>query len=63
MTASFKNKTAEELAKLLAEKREALREFRFGTSGAKTKNVLEGRNLRRDIARLLTEKKNVGGTK
>lgn len=47
-------KTNADLAKLLAEKREALRIFRFGAAGAKTKNVKEGRHIRKDIARILT---------
>jgi ribosomal protein L29 len=50
----IKTKTSQDLTKLLTEKREALRVFRFGTSGSKTKNVKEGRELRRDIARILT---------
>lgn len=50
----IKNKTAEELKKLLSEKRLELKNFRFGTSGSKTKNVKEGANLRKDIARILT---------
>ena len=48
------NKTSAELSKLSAEKREALRAFRFGAAGAKSKNVKEGRTLRKDIARILT---------
>ena len=38
-----------------ADKREALRAFRFGGSGSRARNVREGRNLRREIARILTE--------
>ncbi len=48
------NKTQADLAKMLSEKREALRVFRFGAAGAKTKNVKEGRAIRKDIARILT---------
>jgi len=48
------NKTQTDLKKLLNEKREALRVFRFGAAGAKTKNVKEGRAIRKDIARILT---------
>lgn len=48
-------KTTSELNKLLVEKREALRAFRFGGSGAKQKNVKAGVMVRRDIARILTE--------
>lgn len=47
-----KNET--DLRKLLAEKREALRVFRFAVAGGKTKNVKEGKTLRREIARVLT---------
>ena len=53
------NKTATDLNKMLIEKREALRIFRFGAAGAKTKNVKEGRAIRKDIARVLTALKNV----
>jgi len=44
-----------ELVKMLKEKREQLRAFRFGVTGSKTKNVKEGKNTRRDVARILTE--------
>ena len=47
-------KTTADLSKLLSEKREALRVFRFGAAGAKTKNVKEGQALRKDIARIMT---------
>jgi ribosomal protein L29 len=50
----IKSKTASDLTKMLSDKRESLRLFRFGTSGAKTKNVKEGRELKRDIARIMT---------
>jgi ribosomal protein L29 len=53
----FKNKTAADLEKLLADKREALRAFRFGVSGSKVRNVKEGREIKRDIARIMTELK------
>lgn len=45
----------DELMKMLGEKRESLRAFRFGATGGKTKNVKEGKTLRREIARILTE--------
>jgi len=51
----FKSKKIEDLSKLLSEKREALRMFRFGLSGSKVKNLKEGKGLRHDIARILTE--------
>ena len=50
----FENKTKEELLKDLKEKEEALRSFRFGISGSKVRNVREGRNLRKNIARIKT---------
>ncbi len=48
------NKNAADLNTMLSEKREALRVFRFGVTGAKTKNVKEGRTIRKDIAKILT---------
>lgn len=47
-------KTPADLNKLIAEKREALRVFRFGSAGAKSKNVKEGKGIRKDIARIMT---------
>ncbi len=44
-----------EMEKLLQEKRGSLRVFKFGIAGSKSKNVKEGKFLRRDIARMLTE--------
>lgn len=51
----IKNKTVKELESEVAEKRVALRTFRFGFAGSKVKNVREGRSLRKDIARRLTQ--------
>lgn len=51
----FKSKTDIELVKLVAEKGKALQAFRFGSSGSKTRNVKEGKGLRKDIARIKTE--------
>ncbi|MFA6601783.1 MAG: 50S ribosomal protein L29 [Candidatus Paceibacterota bacterium] len=53
-TKDITTKTAADLHKLIAEKREALRVFRFGAAGAKTKNVKEGSQIRKDIARIMT---------
>lgn len=50
----FQDKSEKELHKLLDEKRDALAKFNFGLSGSRASNVKEGRNLRKDIARLLT---------
>jgi ribosomal protein L29 len=47
-------KTADDLNRMLGEKRQALQTFRFGAAGAKTKNVREGRAIRKDIARIMT---------
>jgi ribosomal protein L29 len=48
------NKTAADLTRMLDEKREALRLSRFGSAGAKSKNVKEQMGFKRDIARILT---------
>ena len=52
-------KTPADLSKMVEDKREALRLFRFGSAGAKSKNVKEGRAIRKDIAVLLTVLKNL----
>lgn len=44
-----------ELLKLLEEKRAAVRQFRFDISGSKVKNIKDGGNTRKDVARILTE--------
>ncbi|MSU56286.1 MAG: 50S ribosomal protein L29 [Candidatus Taylorbacteria bacterium] len=51
----LKEKTVQDIGKLIADNRGKLQAFRFAAAGSKTKNVKEGRNLRREIARLLTE--------
>ncbi len=51
----IKEKKDTDLFKLLSEKEDALRVFRFGVSGSKTRNVREGRAIRKDIARIKTE--------
>lgn len=47
-------KTDKEIQKLLISKREDLRDFRFGLSGSKKKNLKSGKTIRADIARILT---------
>lgn len=47
-------KTEKELKILLSEKREALRAFRFSMAGGKIKNLKEGANLKKEIARIMT---------
>ncbi len=53
----FKTKTTEELRRLVADNKGKLKAFRFATAGSKTRNVKEGKNLRKEIARALTELK------
>jgi ribosomal protein L29 len=50
----LRKKTPGELDKELSEKATALSNFRFGTSGSKTKNVKAGKNLKKEIAQILT---------
>lgn len=45
----------EALMKMLVEKREGLKNFRFGVSGARIKNVKASKVAKRDIARILTK--------
>ncbi len=49
-----KGKNQKDLQSLLSEKRKALAEFSQNVFQGKTKNVKEGRSLRKDIARILT---------
>jgi ribosomal protein L29 len=51
----FKKYSVEDLHKEIAEKRESLRNFRFGSAGSRSRNTREGRNLRKEVARLMTE--------
>ncbi|MDP6119409.1 MAG: 50S ribosomal protein L29 [Candidatus Pacebacteria bacterium] len=44
-----------DLAKLLKEKREGFKSFRFSITGTKTRNVKAGKALKKDIAQILTE--------
>ncbi|HEY4516808.1 MAG TPA: 50S ribosomal protein L29 [Candidatus Paceibacterota bacterium] len=53
----LKKETPENLKKSLTDMREQLRTFRFEGEGSRRRNVREGRNLRRDIARILTEQR------
>ncbi len=50
----FKAKTKEELTRMVAENRAKLQAFRFAMTGGKTKNVKEGKGLRKEIAQMLT---------
>ncbi len=53
--ATTSKQSVEALHKDLAEKRESIRAFRFKETGSHTRNVKEGKALRKDIARILTE--------
>jgi ribosomal protein L29 len=50
----IRKKGEADLQKMLKEKREALRDFRFAGAGGRTRNVREGRGLRHEIAQILT---------
>ncbi len=50
----LKNKSAEELQKLLKENHEKIRKLRFDLAGNKLKNVKEIQNTKKTIARILT---------
>ena len=50
----LKSKKPGELKKLIEERNAAMREFRFGLSGGKVKDVKSSRNMRKDVARALT---------
>jgi ribosomal protein L29 len=52
---SYKGKSIADLAKVLYEKREDLRKFRFGGAGSQTRNSKDARTFRKEIARILTE--------
>jgi len=55
MNKELKKKSIKDLNKILKESGEKLREFRFGSAGSKVRNVKEGNNLRKTVARVLTE--------
>jgi len=52
--ADVRKKSSEELSKLVHELEGELREFRFGMSGGRTKNVRKARVVRHSIARIKT---------
>ncbi len=52
---SLKDKTEQDLKHLIVVAGEKLRAFRFAMNGSKQKNVKEGKGLRKEIARMLTE--------
>lgn len=50
----LRKKNTVELAKDLMEKTKTLNNIKFGISKTKTKNVKEGKNLKKEIAQILT---------
>ncbi len=52
--AELKQKTKEDLQKMVNELKEKLRQFRFDLSSGKVKNVKSIRMARKDIARIFT---------
>lgn len=54
---NFTEMSKEELVKKLNSLREAVRVIKFKMEGAKSKNVKEVSNTKKDIARILTELK------
>lgn len=50
----LREKTEAELNNLLKDKKEALRKFRFEMSHGKVKNTKEAREIKKDIARIIT---------
>lgn len=57
MAQDIKTMKVEDIQKSLQEARKKLQEFRFKVSGSGGKNSMEGRDLKKQIARLLTEQK------
>lgn len=55
MANELTKETPESLQKMIADKREALRVFRFEGAGSRRRNVREARTLRKGIARVMTE--------
>ncbi len=55
--ADISSKSIESLQQELTTFRESLRAFRFGAAGSRSRNVREGREIRKEIARILTEMK------
>lgn len=54
-TKDIKGQSKSALLKTLKEKRDAFQAFKYELSGGKAKDVKKGRNIRKEIARILTE--------
>lgn len=55
MASEFSKHTSEELQKAVFDMREKLRAIRHTAAGSRSRNVREGRGIRREVARALTE--------
>lgn len=53
--ATLKEQTTEQIQKYVTETREKLRAMRFSVAGSTSRNVKETKNLRKEVARALTE--------
>jgi ribosomal protein L29 len=63
MVKDIDKKSIDELEKLQGEMEVKLRDFRFGIAGSKSRNVKEGFNLKKDIARVKTQLKQLSADK
>lgn len=52
---NLEKNTDKDLLKDIKSKREDLRKFRFGLAGSKTRDTKVGKNLKKEIAQILTE--------
>ena len=55
MATDINKMSDKELEKSIRDKRAKLSDIRFGVAGSKNRDVREARNMRRDVARMLTE--------
>lgn len=53
----IKKKDDVDLSKALRDVRKLATDFRFDVAGSKVRNTKEGKNAKKDIARILTEKR------
>ncbi len=52
---NYKEKQDSELQKAFAEKKEELRKIRFGSAGARARDTKRSSNLKKEVARIMTE--------
>jgi ribosomal protein L29 len=48
------NKSIKDLIKMLNDRKDPLHGFQFGNAGSKSRNVKEGKQIKKDIARIMT---------